>query len=248
MQPDQPKSVAPAAAVPPQTADKPEAEVPVSNPLGEEADSIELNIPQPPRPEAPRAQAQAAPTAKIQPTPQAPPAPDAPAAEPPAPDAPTIDPIVALIETGARLAETEARLAEQRDAWMRAKAETENVRRRGQEEAAKAAKFAGEKFAGAMLPVKDALEAALALENQTLEHLREGVDLTLKQLVAAFEAAGLAEENPLGRKFDPNKHQAIGALESDAEPNTVIDVLQKGYLLHERVIRPAMVMVARAKA
>ncbi|MDR1423727.1 MAG: nucleotide exchange factor GrpE [Azoarcus sp.] len=238
MQPDQPKPAAPIETTPPQTADKPKAEAPVPNPRGEAAYGIELNVPP-------------LPTAKAQPTPQPPfasGAPSAPATEPPVPDEPAIDPILALIETEARLAEAEIRLAEQRDAWMRAKAETENVRRRGQEEIAKTAKFTGEKFAGAMLPVKDALEAALAVENQTLEHLREGVELTLRQLVAAFEGAGVAEENPLGQKFDPNKHQAIGTLESEAEPNTVIDVLQKGYLLHERVIRPAMVMVARARA
>ena len=98
-----------------------------------------------------------------------------------------------------------------------------------------------------MLPVKDSLEAALAVDNQTLDKLREGVELTLKQLVAAFEGANLTEEDPLGRKFDPNMHQAISTVDSDAEPNTVVTVLQKGYLLNERVIRPAMVMVAKAK-
>jgi molecular chaperone GrpE len=148
----------------------------------------------------------------------------------------------------ARTVEAEAQLAEQRNILLRSKAEAENVRRRSQEEVAKASKFASERFAGAMLPVKDSLEAALATENQTLEKLREGVELTLRQLIAAFDGASLAEEDPLGQKFDPNKHQAIGTLESEAEPNTVIDVLQKGYLLHGRVIRPAMVMVARAKA
>ena len=117
-----------------------------------------------------------------------------------------------------------------------------------QDDIAKASKFAAEKFASAMLPVKDSLEAALGTENQTLEKLREGVELTLKQLVSAFDGANLVEENPLNQKFDPNKHQAIGALESDAEPNTVINVLQKGYLLHDRVVRPALVMVAKAKA
>ncbi|MDR0716058.1 MAG: nucleotide exchange factor GrpE [Azoarcus sp.] len=151
------------------------------------------------------------------------------------------------IDFSAALAEAEAKAAEHYNAWLRARAETENVRRRAQEDVAKAAKFAAEKFAGAMLPVKDSLEAALAIENQTLEKLREGVELTLRQLAAAFESANLAEENPLGQKFDPNRHQAIGTLEADAEPNTVIEVLQKGYLLHERVIRPAMVMVAKAK-
>jgi molecular chaperone GrpE len=160
---------------------------------------------------------------------------------------PSIDLAVVLDEVQARLAEAEARATEQHDAWLRAKAETENVRRRAQEEISKAAKFAAEKFAGTMLPVKDSLEAALATRSQTLEELREGVELTLKQLVAAFESANLIEENPLGQKFDPNKHQAISVVESDAEPNTVINVLQKGYLLHGRVIRPAMVIVARAK-
>lgn len=146
------------------------------------------------------------------------------------------------------LRQAELKAEEHHDAWLRAKAETENVRRRAQDDISKAAKFAAEKFAGAMVPVKDSLEAALGTENQTVEKLREGVELTLKQLVAAFDSANLCEENPVGQKFDPNKHQAIGALESEAEPNTVITVLQKGYLLNERVIRPALVMVAKAKA
>lgn len=146
------------------------------------------------------------------------------------------------------LRQAELKAEEHHDAWLRAKAETENVRRRAQDDIAKAAKFAAEKFAGAMLPVKDSLEAALGTENQTLEKLREGVELTLKQLSSAFEGANLTEENPAGQKFDPNKHQAIGALESDAEPNTVINVLQKGYLLNDRVLRPALVMVAKPKA
>ena len=145
------------------------------------------------------------------------------------------------------LRQAELKASEHHDAWLRAKAETENVRRRAQDEVIKAGKFAAEKFASAMLPVKDSLEAALAIDNQSAEALREGVALTLKQLVAAFESASLSEENPLGEKFDPNKHQAISTVDSDAEPNTVVTVLQKGYLLNERVIRPAMVMVAKAK-
>ena len=145
------------------------------------------------------------------------------------------------------LRQAELKAAEHHDAWLRAKAETENMRRRAQEDIAKASKFAAEKFATAMLPVKDSLEAALAAENQTVDKIREGVELTLRQLVSAFEGAKLAEENPLGQKFDPNKHQAISMVEADAEPNTVVTVLQKGYLLNERVIRPAMVMVAKAK-
>jgi len=161
-------------------------------------------------------------------------------------DAATAPDVMPSLEEALRLAELKA--AEHHDAWLRAKAEGENIRRRAQDDIAKASKFAAEKFASAMLPVKDSLEAALGTENQTLEKLREGVELTLKQLVSAFDGANLAEENPLNQKFDPNKHQAIGALESDAEPNTVINVLQKGYLLHDRVVRPALVMVAKAKA
>jgi len=125
---------------------------------------------------------------------------------------------------------------------------SEDDERRAQDDIAKASKFAAEKFATAMLPVKDSLEAALATENQTVEKMREGVELTLRQLISAFEGAKLAEENPLGQKFDPNKHQAISMVEADAEPNTVVTVLQKGYLLSERVIRPAMVMVSKGKA
>lgn len=146
------------------------------------------------------------------------------------------------------LRQAELKAAEHHDAWLRAKAETENVRRRAQEDIVKAGKFAAEKFASAMLPVKDSLEAALATENQTVEKLREGVELTLKQLVSAFESASLTEENPIGQKFDPNKHQAISMIEADAEANTVVNVLQKGYLLNERVIRPAMVMVSKGKS
>lgn len=146
------------------------------------------------------------------------------------------------------LRQAELKAEEHHDAWLRAKAEGENIRRRAQEDIAKASKFAAERFATAMLPVKDSLEAALAVDNQSVEKLREGVELTLKQLASAFDGAKVAEENPIGQKFDPNRHQAIGALESDAEPNSVVTVLQKGYLLNDRVIRPAMVMVAKAKA
>lgn len=145
------------------------------------------------------------------------------------------------------LREAELKAQEHHDAWLRAKAEAENIRRRAQEDVSKASKFAAEKFAAAMLPVKDSLETALAVDNQTLEKLREGVELTLRQLESAFDGAGVSAEDPLGARFDPNKHQAISAIESDAEPNTVITVLQKGYLLHERVVRPALVVVAKAK-
>ncbi|NMG74797.1 nucleotide exchange factor GrpE [Aromatoleum diolicum] len=150
------------------------------------------------------------------------------------------------IEESLRQAELKA--AEHHDAWLRAKADAENIRRRAQEDIAKASKFAAEKFANAMLPVKDSLEAALTIEKQTLESLREGVELTLKQLAAAFQTAGVTEENPAGSKFDPNRHQAIGMVEAEGEPNTIVNVLQKGYLLHERVLRPAMVVVSKAKS
>jgi len=153
--------------------------------------------------------------------------------------------IAPSLEETLRIAELKA--VEHHDAWLRAKAETENMRRRAQDEVAKASKFAVEKFATAMLPVRDSLEAALVVENQTLDKLKEGVELTLKQLTAAFESHGLAVEDPLNNKFDPNKHQAISAIEAEAEPNSVINVLQKGYLLNGRVIRPAMVVVSKAK-
>ncbi len=145
----------------------------------------------------------------------------------------------------------ELKAAEHHDAWLRAKAETENVRRRAQDDIAKAGKFAVEKFAGELLAVKDSLEAALANESQTAESLKAGVELTLRQLVSAFEKSGLAEINPLGAKFDPHRHQAISQIEATdpaTEPNTVLSVLQKGYALHERVIRPALVVVAKPPA
>ena len=145
----------------------------------------------------------------------------------------------------------ELKAAEHHDAWLRAKAEGENIRRRAQDDIAKAGKYAVEKFSGELLAVKDSLEAALASDNQSAEHLKEGVELTLRQLVAAFEKSNLAEINPVGQKFDPHQHQAISQIEApdDAtEANTVLSVLQKGYSLHGRVIRPALVVVSKAKA
>jgi molecular chaperone GrpE len=142
----------------------------------------------------------------------------------------------------------ELKAAEHHDAWLRAKAETENLRRRAQEDVSKAHKFAAEKFAGELLAVKDSLEAALANETQTVEALKSGVELTLRQLVAAFEKSAVAEINPLGEKFDPHRHQAIAMIEADQEANTVVSVLQKGYALHDRILRPALVTVAKPKA
>ena len=143
------------------------------------------------------------------------------------------------------LRQAELKAEEHHDAWLRAKAETENMRRRAQEDIAKASKFAIEKFAESLLPVKDTLEMALADTNP--DTLRTGVDMTLKNLLSAFEKSGVREENPVGQKFDPNKHQAIGMVEAEQEPNTVVNVLQKGYLIADRVLRPAMVMVAKGK-
>ena len=142
----------------------------------------------------------------------------------------------------------ELQAAEHYDAWLRAKAEGENIRRRAQEDISKAHKFAVEKFAGELLAVKDSLEAALAVPEQTVDSFKSGVELTLKQLVAAFEKNALIEVNPVGEKFDPHKHQAIGMVDSEQEANTVVTVLQKGYLIAERTLRPALVMVAKPKS
>lgn len=145
-----------------------------------------------------------------------------------------------------RLKKAELAAAEHHDAWLRAKAEADNIRKRARGEVTSAHKFAVEGFASELLAVKDSLEAALAAENASVESMRSGVELTLKQLAGVFERFNLAEINPVGQKFDPHRHQAISAVESQAEPNTVVQVLQKGYLLHDRVLRPALVLVAKA--
>ncbi|MCC6534857.1 MAG: nucleotide exchange factor GrpE [Burkholderiales bacterium] len=145
------------------------------------------------------------------------------------------------------LRKAELQAQEHHDAWLRAKAETENVRRRAQADVANAHKFGVESFANALLPVKDSLEAALAAENNTVESIRSGVEITLKQLAAAFDKFSLTEINPVGEKFDPHRHEAMTMIESEQAPNTVVQVLQKGYALHERVVRPALVCVARGK-
>ena len=147
--------------------------------------------------------------------------------------------------------EEQLRLAEQKaqehlDSWLRAKAETENLRKRAQADIAGAHKYAVENLAEALLPVRDSLEAALAIENVTLESLRSGVELTLRQLNAVFEKARLTEINPVNERFDPHKHQAMTMVPHPGEPNQVVNVMQKGYLLHERVIRPALVTVSKA--
>jgi molecular chaperone GrpE len=145
------------------------------------------------------------------------------------------------------LRQAELKALEHHDAWLRAKAEGENIRRRAQEDIAKAHKYGIEKFAIDLLAVKDSLEAALATENASAETLRSGVELTLKQLEQVFDKQSLKAIDPLGQKFDPHQHQAISMLPSEQEPNTVLNVLQKGYSLNDRVIRPALVMVSKAK-
>jgi len=136
-----------------------------------------------------------------------------------------------------------------RDQLLRAQAETENVRRRAQDEVSKARKFAIESFAESLVPIKDSLEAALAQSEQTLDTLREGVETTLRQLQAAFERNQLKAIDPaVGDKFDPHLHQAISSVASDAPANTVAQTLQKGYLIADRVLRAALVMVSSGPA
>ena len=143
------------------------------------------------------------------------------------------------------LAELEARHAELSDAFLRAKAEVENIRRRSEEEISKARKFAVEAFAESLLPVKDSLEAAIAVPAETPEQLLEGVHATLRLLTAALERHKVVEINPApAARFDPHQHQAISAVPAAQEPNTVIAVLQKGYLIADRVLRPALVTVS----
>ncbi len=145
------------------------------------------------------------------------------------------------------LKQAELNALEHHDAWLRAKAESENIRRRAQEDISKAQKFAVERFSNEILAVKDSLEAGLAIQTATVESFKSGLELTLKQLSSVFEKFHIKEINPLGEQFDAHKHQAIGLLESEQEPNTVVSVMQKGYQLHDRVLRPALVMVAKAK-
>ncbi|MEW6414424.1 MAG: nucleotide exchange factor GrpE [Pseudomonadota bacterium] len=139
----------------------------------------------------------------------------------------------------------ELQAAEHHDAWLRAKAETENVRRRAADDIDRARKFAIENFASELLAVKDSLEAALADPSVSVETLKSGVELTLKQLAAAFAKFNLTTIDPQGEKFDPHLHQAIQMVDSDQPANTVVTVLQKGYRLHDRILRPALVMVSR---
>ncbi len=161
---------------------------------------------------------------------------------------PVPSPEARMSELEAALADAQTKAQEHYDAFLRAKAETDNTRRRAAEDVTKAHKFGVEKFAEALLAVKDSLDAALVVENTSIESFKTGVELTARQLNNVLEKFSISEINPLGEKFDPKKHQAINTVESDQEPNTVVMVMQKGFLLHERLLRPALVAVARAKA
>lgn len=148
----------------------------------------------------------------------------------------------------AELATLQAKSAELADQFLRAKAEAENARRRAEEEISKARKFAVESFAESLLPVTDSLEASLLIKDATPEQIREGAQATLRQLSAALERNKvLAVNPPAGEKFDPHKHQAISMVPVDQEANTVVSVLQKGYTIADRVLRPALVTVAAPK-
>ena len=149
-------------------------------------------------------------------------------------------------DLGELLRKAEAEAAELKDAWLRAKAETENVRKQAQNDVLKAHKYAIERFSKDLLTVRDALELALATPHDTIEALKDGVDLTLKNLNAAFEKVHILEINPAGEKYDPHRHQAVTMIESDQPAGTVVQVFQKGYLLNDRVLRPAMVAVAKS--
>lgn len=151
-----------------------------------------------------------------------------------------------VAELTAKLAAAEAKVKENYDSFLRAKADMENMRRRAQEDVAKAHKFGIENFAENLLPVFDSLYAALADQTGDTAKLREGVELTLRQLKSAFEKGKLIEIDPAGQKFDPHRHQAISMQASDSvAPNHVITVLQKGWMISDRILRPALVVVAQ---
>jgi molecular chaperone GrpE len=146
------------------------------------------------------------------------------------------------------LAEAQARIEEHRQAWLRALADAENTRKRAQADIAQARKFAIERFVDDLLPVIDSLEAALSAGSATADSFRSGVELTLRLLRTALERANVAEVAPApGERFDPHRHQAMAAVEAQAEPNTIVAVMQKGYRLNERMVRPALVTVAKPR-
>jgi len=158
-------------------------------------------------------------------------------------DSRPVDPAPDLVEL---LKKAETEVADLRDAWLRARADADNTRKQAQADIAKTYKYAIEKFAEDLLPVKDALEQTLAAENVTPETLKSGAELTLKSLQAAFGRAQISEIDPSGERFDPHRHQAMMTVESREPPNTVVTVYQKGYLINDRVLRPALVAVAKS--
>ncbi len=163
----------------------------------------------------------------------------------PLPQSPVEDPMSVL---QAELAMVKAQNTDLADQFLRAKAEVENARRRADEEVSKARKFAVESFAESLLPVADSLTAGLAIADASAEQLREGSEATLRQLKSALERHKVIEINPeAGAKFDPHQHQAISVVPAEQAPNTVVMVLQKGYLIAERVLRPALVTVTAPK-
>ena len=148
----------------------------------------------------------------------------------------------------ADLADLQAKSADLADQYLRAKAEAENARRRAEDEIGKARRFAVEAFAESLLPVADSLEAGLLIKDASIEQIREGAQATLRQLLAAFERNKVVAINPnAGTRFDPHQHQAISVVPSDLDANTVVTVLQKGYAIAERVLRPALVTVSAPK-
>ena len=158
------------------------------------------------------------------------------------------DALAQLANVQAEADALKAKVAELTDQAMRAQAEAQNARRRADDEIAKVRKFAVESFAESLLPVIDSLEAGLKVENASAEQLREGTEATLRQLQAALERNKVvAVDPPAGAKFDPATQQAISMVPSEQAPNTVAGVLQKGYTIADRVLRPALVTVAAPK-
>ncbi|MBC7204498.1 MAG: nucleotide exchange factor GrpE [Pusillimonas sp.] len=164
------------------------------------------------------------------------------------PDAEPVAELESAESLAAKLEEAQAQVSRYYEELLRAKAETENIRRRAQDDVSKARKFGIESFAESLVPVKDSLEAALSLKDQTPEAWQSGVEATLKQLVGAFERNYLKEVAPAeGDKFDPNVHQAISSVPSDLPEGAVVQLLQKGYTIADRVLRPALVAVSSGK-
>ena len=172
-------------------------------------------------------------------------APAQPEGQAPAASDASLDPLAAA---QADIAALQAKVTELQDQYLRGQAEVQNARRRADEEVSKARKFALEGFADSLLPVLDSLEAGLAVKEATIEQIREGSEATLRQLKSALERNKVIAIDPaVGTKFDPAQHQAISMVPAEQEANTVVSVLQKGYLIAERVLRPALVTVAAPK-